>query len=144
MEGLGNLKIQDEGRPPRWILAFAVYGLPYRNSNAEEKHIIKFEDSSCSSMRIIGNLKIQDGAGCHVAFLYLQYITHIFVNEQWIKYKKFDDSSCNGMYVMSTLKIEIVASRHVGFWHLQYTAETIGYRILIKRIKSGNSRSNSK
>ena len=40
MKDIDNLKIEDEGRPPCWILAFAVYRLSYRNSNFEETHQI--------------------------------------------------------------------------------------------------------
>ena len=39
-----NLKIQGGGRPPGWILAFALYRLSYQNSNSDEN--IKFGDPS--------------------------------------------------------------------------------------------------
>ena len=58
MAVIDNLKIQDGGWQPCWILAFAVCSRNYRKSNFEEKEydLVIF----AGHKNVIGNLKIHD------------------------------------------------------------------------------------
>ena len=62
---------------PKWQLAAIpiffcnIFSLDRWKANAEKEN--KSRNSSCR-MEVIGDLKIQMVAGCHVASLYLQYI----------------------------------------------------------------------